>query len=298
MESIKFIGEFYSILVAFVWAVAVILFKKSGETVHPIMLNIFKNVFALILYFLTIMAIGIKLPPDASIQLYVILMTSGALGIGISDTLFFASLNRLGAGLSAIVDCMYSPSIIILSVIFLNEKMTYWQILGVLLILSAILAITSKKGRAHISKSDLFIGILYGAIAMITMAISIVMVKHILATTNVLFVVQIRFIGGIAVMLVILGFHPKRKKIARSIFTKKGWGYTLAGSFIGAYLATIIWMAGMKYTQASISSALNQTSSLFIFIFAAMFLHEPLNRYRVAGLVLGITGVFCVILGN
>ncbi len=297
MDSIAFVGEFYSVLTALVWAVAVIFFKKSGETVHPIMLNIFKNVLAFVLYCLTIIIIGIELPSNVSIQFYVILIVSGALGIGISDTFFFASLNRLGAGLSAIVDCMYSPSIIILSVIFLNEKMTFWQVIGVLLILSAILTITSKKGRAHIKKSDLFIGIFYGAIAMISLAVSIVMVKHILASTNVLFVVQIRFIGGIAVMLLILGFHPKRMAIYKSLFTKKNWIYTIAGSFTGAYLATIIWMAGMKYTQASIASALNQTSSLFIFIFAAMILDEPLNRYRVAGLFLGVTGVFFVILG-
>jgi drug/metabolite transporter (DMT)-like permease len=297
MDSIPFIGEFYSVLTAFVWAVAVIFFKKSGETVHPIMLNVFKNVLAFILYFFTILVIGIELPSDASVQFYLILIASGALGIGVADTFFFASLNRLGAGLSAIVDCMYSPSIIILSVIFLNERMAFWQIIGVLLIISAILAITSKKGRVHITKPDLFIGILYGAIAMITMAVSIVMVKSILATTNVLFVVEIRLLGGVAVMLFMLGCHPKRKIIFQSLLTKKNWVYTIAGSFIGAYLATIIWMAGMKYTEASISSALNQTSSLFIFIFAAMFLHEPLNRYRVAGLILGITGVFFVILG-
>ena len=297
MGAIPFAGEFYSILAALAWAIAVIFFKKSGETVHPIMLNVFKNVFAVILYFFTIKALNATLPSDTPMQHYILLLISGALGIGVADTFFFASLNRLGAGLSAIVDCMYSPSIIILSVIFLNEKMTLWQILGVLLILSAILAITSKKGRVHITKSNLFIGILYGAIAMTTMAVSIVMVKNILATTNVLFVVQIRLIGGVIVMLFLLCLHPKRKIIYRSLFTKKSWGYTLAGSFIGAYLATIIWMAGMKYTQVSIASALNQTSSLFIFIFAAMFLHEPLNRYRVAGLVLGITGVFFVILG-
>ena len=297
MDSIPFAGEFYSILTALVWAVAVIFFKKSGETVHPIMLNIFKNVFAFALYYFTIKALKIPLPADTSMQYYIILIISGALGIGVADTFFFASLNRLGAGLSAIVDCMYSPSIIILSVIFLNEKMTLWQLIGVLLILSAILAITSKKGRVHVTKFNLFIGILYGAIAMITMAVSIVMIKHILSTTNVLWVVQIRFVGGIAVMLILLCMHPNKKTIWQSLFTKKDWGYTIAGSFTGAYLATIIWMAGMKYTQASTASALNQTSSFFIFIFAAIFLHEPLNRYRVAGLVLGITGVFFVILG-
>lgn len=297
MGQLPFIGELYSILTALVWAIAVIFFKKSGETVHPIMLNIIKNIIACFLFFITIIILKAKISTDIPTQHYILLIISGALGIGVSDTLFFASLNRLGAGLSAIVDCMYSPSIIILSVIFLSEKMTFWQIIGVLFILSAILTITNKKGRVDITKKDLFFGILYGAIAMITMAVSIVMIKHILATTNILFVVQIRFLSGIAVMFLFLLFHPRRKIIYKSLGKTKNWGYTIAGSVTGAYLASLIWMAGMKYTQASISSALNQTSSLFIFIFAAMFLHEPLNRYRVAGLFLGVTGVFFVILG-
>jgi drug/metabolite transporter (DMT)-like permease len=297
MNSLPFTGEFYSILVALIWAVAVICFKKSGENVHPIILNIFKNMVACILFFLTILILKIDLLPDIPTKDYILLIISGALGIGLSDTFFFASLNRLGAGLSAIIDCMYSPSIIILSVVFLNEKMTMWQIGGVLLILSAILAITSKKGRVNLTRPDLFIGILYGTVAMVSMAVSIVMIKNILSVTDVLFVVQIRFISGVAIMLLILLFHPKKKIICQSLATKKNWGYTIAGSITGAYLASIVWIAGMKYTQASISSALNQTSSLFIFIFAAMFLHEPLNKHRIAGLGFGITGVFFVILG-
>jgi len=56
-------------------------------------------------------------------------------------------------------------------------------------------------------------------------------------------------------------------------------------------------MGGMKYTQASVASALNQTSIVFIFILAAVFLKEPVNRFKIIGIFLAFLGVILVSLG-
>jgi drug/metabolite transporter (DMT)-like permease len=53
----------------------------------------------------------------------------------------------------------------------------------------------------------------------------------------------------------------------------------------------------MKYTQASIAAALNQTANVFIFIFAALLLREPITRRRTLGIVLGFTGAVLVSFG-
>jgi drug/metabolite transporter (DMT)-like permease len=58
-----------------------------------------------------------------------------------------------------------------------------------------------------------------------------------------------------------------------------------------------VWLAGMKYTQASIASALNQTSTIFIFIFAAIFLKESINLKRTIGIILAFIGSFLVLSG-
>jgi drug/metabolite transporter (DMT)-like permease len=73
--------------------------------------------------------------------------------------------------------------------------------------------------------------------------------------------------------------------------------YLISSSFLGAYLAMILWLAGMKFTMASIAAALNQTSNIFIFIFAAIFLKEPITPRRTAGIVLGVAGAFMVTFG-
>jgi len=151
--TLPYLGESLALIVAVVWAFAVILFKKSGETVNPIGLNLFKNVLALALILPTVWLFGQALVPSFSGHGYLLLLLSGALGIGVSDTLFFKSLNLLGAGLSAIVDCLYSPFIIGLSMVWLGERLTLLQVIGVVMIVSAVLAATSKKGTTTISRS-------------------------------------------------------------------------------------------------------------------------------------------------
>jgi drug/metabolite transporter (DMT)-like permease len=54
----------------------------------------------------------------------------------------------------------------------------------------------------------------------------------------------------------------------------------------------------MKFTQASTAAALNQTSNIFVFIFAALVLKEKITKIRVAAISLGIAGAFVVMFGG
>ena len=52
------LGAAFALMAAFSWAFAVILFKRCGEKVSPLALNLFKNVAALVLLTLTLVAMG------------------------------------------------------------------------------------------------------------------------------------------------------------------------------------------------------------------------------------------------
>jgi drug/metabolite transporter (DMT)-like permease len=279
------------------WAFAVILFKKSGETVHPIGLNLFKDVFALVLFLPTMWLCGETLARDVPAAEYLLLLASGALGIGLGDTFFFMSLNRLGAGLTAIVDCLYSPFIIALSLPILAERLTALQGVGAALVVAAVLAASLEWRTGLISRRDLTWGIIYGVLGLAAMAVGIVMIKPLLERSPLLWATEVRVIGGVAALAVILLFHRQRRAILSSVASTRGWHYMLGGSFAGAYLAMVLWLAGMKYTQASVASALNQTANVFIFIFAALLLREPITRRRTLGIVLGFLGAILVSFG-
>jgi len=291
------LGEILAISCALIWATAVILFRKSGETVPPLGLNLFKNVLALVLFVPTSLVLGVALLPDASLNDYLLLLASGVIGLALADTLFFKSLNLLGAELSAIVDCLYSPFIIGLSVLFLYERMTGLQIFGVFLIISAVLGVSGIGDRKHISRHDLILGVLFGILAMAFMAVGIVMIKPLLDRSPLLWVVEVRLFAGCVGLGIYLLFHPGGKKIISSVLSVRNWQYMLPGSFLGAYLSMIVWMGGMKYTQASIAAALNQTSNVFIFVLAAIFLREPVNAIRIIAIILAFSGAVIVSFG-
>jgi len=297
IETIPYPGETFALLTAVVWAFAVILFKKSGESVHPIALNIFKNILAFILFIPTILLSGGELIRTVPVNDYLLILTSGIIGIGIADTLFFKSLNLLGAGLVAIVSCTYSPAIIIFSYLFLGEILTWWQIAGVFMIILAVLTAISRKKQSDIKRRNLILGIIYGVLGSLLTGIGVVIVKRILEDSPLLWVTELRLLGGIMALLVILTFHSGRKKIIGSLRAGRNWIYTISGSFAGAYMAMAIWLAGMKYAQASTASALNQTSNIFIFIFAWLLLKEPVTLRRAIGIFLGISGALLVTFG-
>ena len=282
---------------AVVWAFSVILFKKSGESVHPLALNTFKSTLATALLIPTLLVGGETLYYSAPAQDYGLLLFSGVIGITLADTLFFKSLNLLGAGLSAIVDCLYSPFVILLSVLFIGEQLGGLQVIGVFLIISAVLTVTSRKGNGMIKRQDLVWGSIWGALAMAMMAVSIVMIKPLLDRSPLLWATEIRLISGSIGLYVLLLCHERKKAILETLFIAGTWKYTLAGSFLGGYVAMIAWIGGMKYTQASIASALNQSSNVFVFLFAAFFLKERITVLRLAAIITAIIGVFLVAFG-
>lgn len=293
-----YFGETLSFLVAVIWALAVVLFKRSGETVHPIALNLFKNVLALIIFVPTIWIFGETLFRSVPFSDYTLLLISGVLGVGIGDTLFFYSLNYIGAGYTAIVSCMYSPFMISLSVLWLHERLTTWQIVGALMIISAVLMTMQLRRGVRIRKGKFLLGILFGMIAQAVAAVGVLMIKDLLVRSPLVWATEIRLLGGTVALAFISIFLPRRKQIFRSLInTKKGWAYTVSASFLGAYLAMLIWLAGMKYAKVSIASALNQTSTIFVMIFAAFILKEKITLQKIGAIILAVAGAILVFLG-
>ena len=296
MPKIPYLGEGLSLLAAVLWAFAVIMFKKSGEKIHPLALNLFKNLLAFALFIPTILIFEGRLLRHVPLSDSAVLIASGALGIGIGDSLYLHSLNLIGAGLSAIVVCLYSPLIILLSVVVLGESLSLIQLGGAGLIVLAIFVATYERERSAPAK-NLAAGIVFGILANVANAVSIVMAKRVLERSPLFWTAEVRLLAGIVVLVLILAVLPGRRKIVAPLIVAERWPVMIVGSLTGAYIAMMVWLAGMKFAPASVASALNQTSTIFIFIFAAFILREPVTRKRVAGIVLAFIGVFLVSFG-
>jgi drug/metabolite transporter (DMT)-like permease len=237
--------------------------------------------------------LNISFFPDKPISDWLLLAVSGFLGITLANLFFFMALNRLSAGLVAIVECLYLPSVIFFSFIFLGEHLSTGAIIGGILILSAIFVGSIKKSP-HIKKNPenraLLSGIMLGCFSIIFMAIGIVIVKELLEHTDIFWATFVRMAAGTVSLLFIVLCHPKRKQYLNELNFSKAWFIALPASVTGNYLALLCWMAGMKYTTASRAAILNQMSTIFIFILAAIFLKEKITVNKSLAIALALTG--------
>jgi drug/metabolite transporter (DMT)-like permease len=293
-EKLPQAGEVLSITSAIVWASSVILFRVVGRRIHALGLNLFKNVLSFLLLGLTMVVTRDSVFPAIPAGRYVLFFLSGVLGIAVSDWLFLVALHKLGAELTAIVDCAYSPFVIGLSFLFLDEKMNPIQTLGVVLIVAAVLLITLRKGDSQISRPNLTAGIGVGILAMFFTAAGIVMIKPILGEASLIWAGFVRMAGGAGAAALLVGFHPRRRTILTPRIYRENVKVLVPASILASYVSMELWMAGMKYTQASIASALNQLNTIFIFILAAIFLKEKASPVKLAAIAMAFAGAFFV----
>ena len=290
-------GELYALGAALVWAFAVILFKRSGETMSPFALNLFRVGVSLVVLVPVLLLSGQQLWRSLPWRDYAVLAASGVLGIAVADTFFHRALFRLGAGLTSIVDCMYSPFIVGFAFVMLGERLGLWQFAGMALVMIAVLLTTRARLPVGVDRRGLLVGIAYGVAAMGAMGLAIVWVKPVLERTPVLWATTVRQVTTFALMLPVALFHPRRGQLLGVFRPSATWRFSLPGALLGSCLALLLWIGGMKYTQAGAAAILNQTSTIFILLLATVFLHEPLTKRKLVAVLLAFGGIVLVTLG-
>jgi drug/metabolite transporter (DMT)-like permease len=295
--NVPYLGEICSLAAAILWALAIVLFKKSGEHVHPVALNVFKNVLAALLYLPTLYLTGGTLAAPFAAGDYWLLAASGAIGIAVGDTLLFQCLNMIGASATALVSMLYSPLIIGLGFLWLGESLTAPQLVGVALIIGAVFETTRIGDGYSVTRRRRILGIGVGICAVVAMAVGVVMIKPVLDRAPLLWAIEIRLFGGVAALLLYLLFNPNRWRILSTLLVRESRLSTVTSSVVGGYLAMVVWLGGMKFTLVSIASALNQTNTIFVLLFAALILHERITRTRVIAILVAFAGATLVTFG-
>ncbi|MEL1227261.1 MAG: DMT family transporter, partial [Candidatus Neomarinimicrobiota bacterium] len=274
------------------WSSAVILLDISTKNFTAIQLNVLKNFIGVFGFILTIILFSIP-SPNFSQQDIFTLALSGFLGILIADGLFLESLRRLGSGISAVVSTIYTPTVFIIAYILFNETINLHSYIGGVLVLGGI-TISVFQPPKTIKKRDLYIGILFGIMANILTAYSVLIIKPIMKNNSVIYIALYRFsiglIFGILINILKSGIKQVIQKFKQGLTNQ----YVILGAFLGTYLSVIFWLAGYKYTLAGRAAIYNQLSTVFIIILARVFLKEPMTSKKIIGVSLAIFGAMIV----
>lgn len=287
-------GPLVALGCALSWAIAIIFWRKGGVGVHAFALNVFKNGLALLLILPTLFYVEGSLSTPMSASDFWLLVLSGTIGIGISDALYLWSLNIIGASRLAIIDCIYAPSIMLLAWILLGENLSPLQIVGAGLVVSAVFLVTHEETDNPLEKRILLKGSFVCMIAIVSMAGGILMVKPIFSRVPLFFVITLRLAAGFISSFLITIALKERKAVFLSLIHAKDKGLIFIASFFGTYISMVMWVAGFKYNQAAIAAVLNQTTTFFTVLFAALFLGEKITLRKTIATIIAFCGVVVI----
>ena len=288
-------GELMAIGAALVWSFSVILFKHSSN-MSPVGLNLLKNLVAIALLAITMAVISTPFDLSRSQEDWWLIVISGVFGISVADTLFFAALNRLGAGLLAVVECAYTPFVVFMSVFWLGEEPTaafYWGTGAVFL--GLLIATLGPKSRAaDLEQNDFMWGVFFGVMAMATMAVGIVIVKPALERSDVIEVTQLRLCFGAMGLIIWAMLRGIRGEVLHVLRPGPHWKFMVPAAFMGAYLAMILWIGSMKYALAAVAGVLSQTATVFTLLLSWWILKEEMTQRKLLGAFAAMAGAVII----
>jgi len=301
---IPWIGEICALASGLAWSLSLILFRRS-EGVSAVGLNLFKNVVATTLMGLTLIALGGGLSMTRSAEHWGALVLSGLLGITVADYMFFRALRLLGPTRLAVVECTYSPAVIVMAALVLDEPVPPTLALGGLLVMTGMYVVSTGGAlRAEAADDNApatspWLGAALGATSLLIMALAIVIARPAFRADPDTRLVEVSFVRLAAGTLGQLAFVlPSARLRPELAILRPGprWRLLLPAAFLGSWVSALLWLGGFFYAPAGTAAVLNQTTTVFTLILARAFLAEPLTPRRIAGVALGVSGALVVLL--
>jgi drug/metabolite transporter (DMT)-like permease len=294
MTTMPFAGEIAALSAAFIWAVATIIYARTGNRAPALFLNLVKGTIAVAMLGMTVLVLG-DAPPELSLSQWLWLAGSGVVGISIGDSAYFSAIKRIGPSQTLLVESLAPPLTGVLALFFLHEAIGFWAWTGIFLTMSGILWVVTEHQPQQRALS--LPGLGFAALAALCQAAGMVMSRQVMVSTDItpLWAALIRLAAASLVLWTVLPMlRPDivlRWDSWRAIGTaKNGWVLFTLAVFLGTFLGIWLQQAALKLTGAAIAQTLISVSPLFALGLAAMC-GQVVTRRSLVGALVTLAGV-------
>ena len=195
------------------------------------------------------------------------------------------------------VETAYTPTIVGMSVVFLDERIGPVFLVGGGLVLGGVLLAQRREGgRSDAERKADLQGVLMGVVGIVAMAVGVILAKPALERGHLVEVTFVRLVAGVAGQLVWITLVPRERSALKALRPSPAWRTLVPASFLGAYVAMLLWLGGFKWASASVASVLNQMSTVFTIVLARVWLKEPVSRARAVGAALAVAGAVLIMI--
>src|SRR5690606_17896543 len=149
----------------------------------------------------------------------------------------------LGAGRLAVVETAYAPVIVVLSVIWLDERIGPAFLVGATLVIAGVLVATRRgNGPVEPPLAGLAGGVALGVGGIAAMAVGVVLAKPVLERGALVEVTLVRLVAGVAGQFVWMALVPSQREALAALRPSQTWKTLLPASVLGSYVAMLFWL--------------------------------------------------------
>ncbi|NOI59095.1 DMT family transporter [Vibrio coralliilyticus] len=289
----EFQGEIAALSAAVVWALATWIYSQFSHHFSAMQLNIVKGVAASGMMLVVMPWVEMPTMAISSIHL-AILAVSGIIGIAVGDSAYFASLKRIGANKTLLLESLAPPLSGVLALVALGSVLPLQSWLGVLLTTLAVTFVIFQPDAS--GEQTNWSGVGFGLLASVCQASGVVISHYALVAGDLppLLGALIRLsVGVLTVAMVIVVFEQKpfssmRKHLGQ--LTKSAFLWLLGAIFVGTFLALWLQQIALKHANPAVAQTLIATSPLFM-LFIYMLKGEKVTAKSIIGTLAAVGGI-------
>jgi DME family drug/metabolite transporter len=295
------IGEMAALGAALSWTVSALLYKKALERTKPVSANIIRlscTSGVLLVFLLVIGKLWVLW--DLPVQIAVLAVVSGLIGLGLGDTLYLVSLRMVGVARAVPLTCTYPLFNLLWAVFLVGEPLTLSSALGAVVIVLGIWLLSYEKESVvqGVRRSVLFKGVIAALVTAVLWSVSITMMNlAVQEAPDLDHALVINTIRAAAVGGILLASSPViDKKLdflrvdRRTILALVAGGIVALG--LGWFFLTYSFVEILETRAVPISS----TTPLFSTLAGIALLHEKITAKTALGSVVIVVGVFLIFL--
>jgi len=238
---------------------------------------------------------GYFLPTDATPYQWFWLSLSGFIGFFLGDLCLFHSYSIIGSRMASLVMTLSPPITAFVGFIFLGERLSFQQIMGIGVILCGILvAMLGKEKGEKLNFNVPLKGFLLAFGGAAGQALGLIASKKGMGDYNVISATQIRAITGGLSFILLITFLRRWGSIRQAFSSKTGIKFVLSGSLVGPVIGVALSLYAIQHAKTGVAATLMALVPIFIIVPSAIMFKERITPFQVLGAFISVAG--CVLL--
>jgi drug/metabolite transporter (DMT)-like permease len=291
------IGGLAALGTSILWAVGSTFFTFASRELGSVTVNRVRLLLATIFLAITHLAInGSLLPVNVKPETWFWFVLSGIIGLALGDAFLFQAFVWIGPRLSMLLMSLAPVISVIFSWIFLAERLTPLQILGIGITVLGVSTVIFDRGnpnQANGPNRNYLKGLLFGLGGAVGQALGLITSKVGLnAGVSPLSGNLIRIFSAAVIMWFIALVLNQAKVTIDSVWNSgRARSFLLVGTLAGPFLGVWLSLVAIQHTPVAIATTLMSLTPIILLPVGKIIFKERIGWRAIVGTVVAVSGV-------